>query len=253
MGTGQSSQQPLQETPEAKQKIPDDQKERLYEELEVTKLEQKDIQDIKEKAKTVAEVINPLIICISTKKNYINSEEKSNDIKIIEGETHKDIKQELTHIINNFNTKYDAIIVVPIGICFVGEANSIKFFYDKQETPRHIEKIKKDIVYRLDEPAVLIDCRKAVIFPIKDEHNNNNDHDDENILTENLRPGGQMEHTVRGMQIWKNFEAMKKTQPQTLAKSNLVKDQNTKPRPYVNNNETKEEEEYDGQEQKYDE
>eukprot|EP01084_Bolivina_argentea_P175531 303949_1 len=155
----------------------------LYKDLEAKTLDEEDIQLIKQKAMKFTGIIKPLILCISTQRTTSTILTQTN-IVVINEETHKEIRDELMHVLEFFNDKkynvlYDAIIVVLISICG-SQGNAVKWFYDRAGETRNINKLKNDIVCRLNETTVLFDPSKTVKF--------------ENNFNATLRPGPAMDH-----------------------------------------------------------
>eukprot|EP01084_Bolivina_argentea_P298755 514889_1 len=144
----------------------------LCKDLEEKTLDETDVQTIKQKVMKLAGIINPLILCISTQKQRPTILTNT-DYIVINGEKHKNIKDELMNVLKsvNNNALYDAIIVILISICQT-QQNTIKYFYDKTGERRHIDKLKKDIVYRLDLDlmTVLFDSSKTAKLEINDAH-----------------------------------------------------------------------------------
>eukprot|EP01084_Bolivina_argentea_P268724 456531_1 len=108
-------------------------------------------------------ISKPFIIIISTKnKNDLLKYERQN-VAIVCG-TQKDIKHGIVVSLKDkfFNCKYDGLIV--LLMCVISKKEHIcKFYYDQNQTRRHIEKLKKDIIYRLDDDIpIIFDYSKCI-------------------------------------------------------------------------------------------
>eukprot|EP01084_Bolivina_argentea_P239686 402801_1 len=218
MGNQTTQPAPEQSKKDKQQTIPEKSRDDLLNALNTSTIELKELENVRERVMK-QDVRNPLIVCVSTKEDTKSMrEEKSNPdyFVVVDGQSHRDIKRQITQIINKYlicdNPQYDAIIILLQTICFVaGSGNTepqekpspIKFFYDRDEVPRHVEKLKKDIVYRLDDAAVLLNCSQTIQFTVGSNSN----------LT--TRPSPQMEHSSPNgdIVIWKAFEKPIKAMP----------------------------------------
>eukprot|EP01083_Nonionella_stella_P059659 156082_1 len=105
-------------------------------------------------------ISKPFVICLSTKADSLvfddqkeDSEctQKDDNIAIVYGTTHSQIKKRITEIIYDRyyknEDKYDGIIVVLL--CIV-DSTRFNWYFDQNNERRHFEKLTKDIKYRIE-------------------------------------------------------------------------------------------------------
>eukprot|EP01083_Nonionella_stella_P236698 831065_1 len=121
---------------------------------------------ILECGQNIKQIFNPCLFIIShksdnTKKVVDNDYANKEHICIFAAQGQKQMKQQISNKLKQFNnnkifTKYDGIIVVLLCLTQTftdpdTNLDTYKFYYDGMGVKRHVDKLRKDIAYRIDD------------------------------------------------------------------------------------------------------
>eukprot|EP01083_Nonionella_stella_P268299 906947_1 len=104
----------------------------------------------------LCDVSHPLIGVISTTKDYLLPESLPNkpNIKYIACVEHKDIKKNVQVMIQQANSKYDAVIL--FLVCIIDFMGDPRKFYDQKGNHRHIKKWSRALPFRSENNIPII-------------------------------------------------------------------------------------------------
>ena len=119
-----------------------------------------------------ADIAHPFIICLSFKDNdvifkNINDQKEMDlheDFAVVHSKHHQQMKSEITKVIKDqyykHEHKYYGIIL--LMLCIV-DNYQYNWYFDTKHERRHFEKLRKDIIYRIDD-NLSINCNYAVVM-----------------------------------------------------------------------------------------
>eukprot|EP01083_Nonionella_stella_P223533 796561_1 len=167
---GKSNNQPLKQRSKSAEEKVTPISSKSVNDLNDTYLNYLEVDIALECAKRFQIIHNPFIIIVSFKQNNNIFDTKDDDNEILDqilkpanhsimtNTKHKDVKIELTNITKQkiIGKPFDGLVfiflcVVRLQDDQINDERDLKYYYDSSNERRHIDKLRKDVVYRLDE------------------------------------------------------------------------------------------------------